>query len=101
MSKKPNSHHHIGHHMPEGRDGIEIRIWEDDRGYYASTIYNPRGRIPADIGPFDTSLQAIVAGFERHGLEYEGRGNVVPFRRAFIEDVPSIDMSAGIYGFGS
>lgn len=95
MSKKPNSHQYIGHHMPEGRDGVEIRIWEDAHGYYASTIYNPNGRIPADIGPFDTSRAAITAGLERHGIEFEGRGIVVPLRRVFVEDAPSIDMAVG------
>jgi hypothetical protein len=95
MSKKSNSHHYLGHHMPDGPDGIEIRIWDDARGYYASTIYNPAGGIPADIGPFPTSYHAAIAGCERHGIEFDGRGAVVPFRRAFIEDAPSIDMCVG------
>jgi len=95
MSKKPNSHQYIGHHMPEGPSGIEIRIWEDYRGYYASTIYSPRGRIPADIGPFGTSREALGAGLERHGLDFESCGVVIPMRRTFIEDAPSMDMAGG------
>lgn len=95
MTKKANSFHHLGHHMPLGPAGLEIRVYEDPRGYYASTIYNPNGRCPADIGPFDTSLQAVTAGFDRHGLEFEGRRPEVPFRRVFIETVPPLDMSSG------
>lgn len=95
MRKKSNSYHHLGHHMPLGPQGVEIRVYDDDRGYYASTIFNPNGACPADIGPFETSRQAATAGFERHGLEFDGGDAIVPFRRAFIEDAPSMDMAAG------
>jgi hypothetical protein len=95
MSKNTKSYHYLGHHLPQGPHGVEIKIYEDARGYYASTIFNPNGSIPADIGPFATSYQAAVAGFERHGIEFEGRGTIVPFRRQFIDDAPTIDMCVG------
>lgn len=91
MTKKANSHHHIGHHMPLGPAGIEIRIHEDERGYYASTIYNPGGACPADIGPFETSRQAAIAGFERHGLEFDGGSAIVSIRRAYFDVAPSLE----------
>jgi hypothetical protein len=80
--------------MPEGPDGIEIRVYDDAHGYYASTIFNPGGRIPADIGPYQTSYEAVVAGCDRHGVDFDGHGATIPTRRVFIEDVPSIDMFA-------
>lgn len=95
MLKKERSHHFLGHHWPDGTDGVEIRVWDDARGYYASTIYNPNGTIPADIGPFPTSFDAIVAGCERHGLEFGGSRPGIPFvRRLYVEDAPALGMCA-------
>ena len=84
--KKSGEYHYLGHHMPNGRDGVEIRIHEDEWGYYASTIFNPQGPCPADLGPFDTSFKAMAACCARHGVEFVGNDNLGEYRRRRVQD---------------
>lgn len=93
MIRKAGSHHYVGHHWPDGPAGLEIRVYGDDRrGYYVSTVYDPLGTTPPDMGPFHTSWDAACAGAERHFREFDpyARHNR---ERMFVDDAPPLAYS--------
>lgn len=92
MTLKAGSHLYLGHHWPDGRDGIEIRVYADLRGYYASTVYDPAGSYPPDIGPFPTSFEAASAGAARHFVEFDPPGPAW-LGRAVAHETPSVAMA--------
>ncbi|WSH77129.1 hypothetical protein U8Q02_42260 (plasmid) [Rhizobium leguminosarum] len=93
MTRKAGSHLYLGHHWPDGQDGVEIRVYGDDaRGYYVSTVYDPAGSFPPDAGPFPTSWDAACAGADRHFVEFDPYGRT-DRERIFIDDAPSLAYS--------
>lgn len=93
MTRKAGSHLYLGHHWPDGRDGVEIRVYGDDpRGYHVSTVYDPAGSYPPDLGPFDTSWEAASAGAARHFVEFDP-DRPQRRRRLLVEDASSMEFS--------
>lgn len=92
MTLKAGSHYYLGHHMPNGPDGIEIRVYDDGRGYYVSTVYDPAGSVPPDMGPFATSWDAACAGCERHFVEFDPHGRR-DRERYYEDETPSLAYS--------